>query len=219
MSPSKNPIVWDVAGLHLNADPAATIALDRSAWETAGARFTAADDGHGEAPGLALAQLKTAKGQVTVGIVDYDSDSTYLLVPGEVPTRSATTRAVLEILDAEGVIDRRRDILDTARVPDASTLLARIARLEEELRMVRASGRSKSAGDRLEAPPSAKAGSAGQRATGTVTFLDRKRGYGYITPDDGGADVFFTASDVIPRRPGRATSPEPSTGSGREGSY
>ena len=70
MSPSKNPIVWDVAGLHLDADPAATLALDRSAWENAGARFTAADDGQGEAPGLALAQIETTEGSVTVGIVD-----------------------------------------------------------------------------------------------------------------------------------------------------
>ena len=59
-------ITWHEPGGRVPADPGATLALDRTAWERLGARFAPVDDGQGETPGLATASLSTDGGQVTV---------------------------------------------------------------------------------------------------------------------------------------------------------
>jgi hypothetical protein len=91
-------IKWHSKPKRVDADPGATLTLDRSAWEQTGARFTPTDDGNGETPGLATATVKTSAAPVEIGIVDYDEPTTYLLVPGSGRERLSSTLAVLETL-------------------------------------------------------------------------------------------------------------------------
>jgi cold shock protein len=116
-----NTIKWHPKPKTVNADPAATLLVDRSAWEQAGASFTPTDDGNGETPGLATAVVKTPVAPVQIGIVDYGEPSTYLLVPGAGPDRLSTTFAVLETLEAAGALRIQTDLFDLADIP-AETL-------------------------------------------------------------------------------------------------
>ena len=101
---SRPTISWDEPGRQLAADPGATLALDRSAWESLGARFLAVDDGQGETPGLATASVSTPDGKMAIGILDYGERTTYLLVPGTREDRNATATEALECLAASGAI-------------------------------------------------------------------------------------------------------------------
>jgi hypothetical protein len=92
---STTTINWDTEAKMLGADPTATLALDRSAWERLGAIFTEVDDGNGETPGLATATVRVADTPVQFGVLDYSDEDTYLLLSlslilGLVPTASMT---------------------------------------------------------------------------------------------------------------------------------
>ena len=127
-------IKWHSKPKRVDADPGATLTLDRSAWEQAGARFTPADDGNGETPGLATATVKTSAAPVEIGIVDYDEPTTYLLVPGSGRERVSTTLAVLETLQDAGALHIQTDLFDLAGVVSGATPLEdRVADLERRL--------------------------------------------------------------------------------------
>jgi uncharacterized protein YuzE len=117
----------------LGADPTATVSLDRSAWERAGAIFTNTDDGNGEMPGLATATVYVAGVPVQFGVLDYDSEDTYLLVPGTDPERLVTTTALLEALESADVLRVEEDLLDIATPTPPPTLEDRVADLERRL--------------------------------------------------------------------------------------
>jgi hypothetical protein len=126
-------IQWDTEAKMPAADPAATVSLDRAAWERLGATFSEIDDGDGEMPGLATATVQVAGVPVRVGVVDYGGDSTYLIVPGVDPERLATARAVLETLQAAGALSIDTDLLDLADAAPPPTLEDRVADLERQL--------------------------------------------------------------------------------------
>jgi len=117
----------------LGADPAATIGLDGAAWAQLGAVFQDADDGQGETPRLATAMVQTAEGAISIGVVDYGENATYLLVPGVEPQRLATTEAVLDVLEAAGALRRESDLLDLAGAAPGVTIEGRMAALERKV--------------------------------------------------------------------------------------
>jgi hypothetical protein len=126
-------IKWHPKPKRVDADPGATLTLDRSAWEQAGATFTPTGDGNGETPGLATATVKTPAGPVHIGIVDYDEPSTYLLVPGAGSERLSKTVAVLKTFEAAGTLQIQKDLLGLADVAPPPTLEDRVAELERRL--------------------------------------------------------------------------------------
>lgn len=126
-------IKWHPKPKRVDADPGATLTLDRSAWEQAGATFTPTDDGNGETPGLATATVKTPAAPVQIGVVDYGEPTTYLLVPGSGPERLSRTVAVLGTLEAAGALHIQTDLFDLAGVAPPPTLEDRVAELERRL--------------------------------------------------------------------------------------
>jgi hypothetical protein len=130
---STTAIQWDPEAKMLGADPTATLALDRSAWERLGAVFTEVDDGDGETPGLATATVQVAGVPVQFGVLYYSGgDTTYLLVPETGPERRLTI-ALLETLQAARALRIDTDLLDLANGQPPLTLEDRVADLERRL--------------------------------------------------------------------------------------
>jgi hypothetical protein len=125
-------ITWDPEAKMLGADPTATLALDRSAWERLGAIFTEVDDGDGATPGLATATAIVAGASLQFGVLDYTGDTTYLLVP-ETGLDRRSTVGLLETLQAAGAIRLDTDLLDLANGEPLITLEERVAQLERRL--------------------------------------------------------------------------------------
>jgi hypothetical protein len=130
---SATAINWDTKAKMLGADPTATVSVHRSAWERHGAIFTEIDDGDGEMPGLATATVHVGGVPVQFGVLDYDGEDTYLLVPGTDPERLSTTTALLDTLQAAGVLRIDTDLLDIATATPPPTLEDRVADLERRL--------------------------------------------------------------------------------------
>ena len=131
---STTAINCDTEAKMLGADPTATLALDRSAWERLGAIFTEVDDGDGETPGLATATVHVAGTPVQFGVLHYTGDdTTYLLVPGTDPKRLSTTTALLQTLQAAGTLRIDTDLLDIGDAAPPLTLEDRVADLERRL--------------------------------------------------------------------------------------
>ncbi len=135
---SARSITWDLPNRKLVADPGATLALDRNAWEGLGAHFHPVDDGQGETPNLATASVSTAEGSLAIGILDYGESTTYLLVPRDGLACQEATSEILESLADSGAIRLDHDIVDVARRTPPHSLEQRVDELERQLERINA---------------------------------------------------------------------------------
>jgi DNA-binding protein HU-beta len=96
-------LIWQPKQTELEADIAATLAMDRAAWEATGARFVPVDDGDGEFPGFAVGTV----GDTWFAVLAYPGQSTtFLLVPGRGAARAdRTVDVVRELLAARVLAD------------------------------------------------------------------------------------------------------------------
>jgi len=127
-------ITWLSGVERFDANPAATVALDRARWEALGATFVEVDDGDDETPGLAVGRVDG----LDFGVLDYGEGETYLLVPGS-GLASQETVAVLTALQGHHVLDLGADLIDVAGaapVDDPGALAARLAAVEHRLSML-----------------------------------------------------------------------------------
>jgi DNA-binding CsgD family transcriptional regulator len=132
-------ITWIPDADHFDANPAATVALDRARWEALGATFTEVDDGDDETPGLAVGWTAADGVEVEFGVLDYGEDSTFLLVPGRDGAAIDSVRSLIATFARAGILDPDNHVLDVsgdgiARV----TLEERVAALERRMAEVAA---------------------------------------------------------------------------------
>lgn len=90
-------ITWHNGVDRFDANPTATVALDRARWEILGATFVEVDDGDDETPGLAVGEVDGLE----FGVLDYGEGETFLLVGGELVAGPATARLFEALQRAE----------------------------------------------------------------------------------------------------------------------
>lgn len=100
-------IIWHPGVDRLDANPAATVALDRARWESLGATFAEADDGDGETPGLAVGQVNG----IDFGVLDYGEEETFLLVADEARAATSPIESLLQALRQAGALDVDRELV------------------------------------------------------------------------------------------------------------
>jgi hypothetical protein len=117
-------ITWLSGVERFDANPTATVAVDRGRWETLGATFVEVDDGDDERPGLAAGQV----GGLDFGVLDYGEDETFLLVEEETEASHAGVLVLdRDVIDVTGLQPRTADPEVEGRL---AALEARMALLE-----------------------------------------------------------------------------------------
>jgi hypothetical protein len=145
-----DPIRWNPGVDRFDANPAATVVLDRAAWERIGAVFVEHDDGDDERPGLAVGEIETDGGVVEFGVLDYGEPETFLLVSGRDRAAVDAARAVLSALQGAGVLDLTTQLSDFSAgdgpALSRSLLEDRVSSLEWELATLRSAQETATAG-------------------------------------------------------------------------
>jgi hypothetical protein len=128
-----DPITWHPGVDHFDANPTATVALDRARWEALGATFIEVDDGDDETPGLAVGQING----LDFGVLDYGDGETYLLVPEADDRSTLVSQEVVSALDDAGALDVNDDVLDVAGLAERGVgvddLESRLVTIEQRL--------------------------------------------------------------------------------------
>lgn len=128
-----NAITWHDGVERFDANPTATVAVDRARWEALGATFVEVDDGDDESPGLAVGQVAGRD----FGVLDYGEGETFLLVSEPDTLPYSQTIAVLGALGAAAALSLDDDIVDMAGLqrssPERPEVQGRLAELESRI--------------------------------------------------------------------------------------
>lgn len=105
-------LAWRHGQETISGGIAATLAMDRVAWEAVGATFTEVDDGDGERPWLAVGEVEINAERMQFGVLDYGDDITHLLVGGPSEHRANVTTEIVSDLIAAGAIPDEGVVLE-----------------------------------------------------------------------------------------------------------
>lgn len=137
-------ITWQHGAEVAEGGVAATLAMDREAWEKTGATFVQVDDGDGDEPGLAIDRIDVDDQPTQFAILDYATDGTTLMVvAGDPATRPALTARIIEELLGSGAIPSRACVLEIVglnqeALTDVGQVNAHVADLQRQVRELQA---------------------------------------------------------------------------------
>jgi hypothetical protein len=129
--PPSSSIAWDSRPRFFRADPDATIAFNRVGWQQLGASFVEEDDEMGGVAWRATGVARDEAGTFKFAVMDYDEDTTFLMVaPSDDEAVDAVVR-VLAALERAGVSPAA--VLERIPAPQPPSLEDRVAELERSM--------------------------------------------------------------------------------------
>ncbi|HET6509632.1 MAG TPA: hypothetical protein VFG42_22735 [Baekduia sp.] len=126
--PPSSPVTWDSRPRFFRANPDATIAFNRVGWQRLGAAFAEEDDEMGGVAWRATGVAEDEAGTFRFAVMDYDEDTTFLLVA---PDGDEAVEHVLAALERAGVSPAA--VLERLPVAQPPSLEERVAELERSM--------------------------------------------------------------------------------------
>jgi CspA family cold shock protein len=192
-------------------DIAATMALGGEYWRDLDAPFASFDDGQGGTAELAAGTVEIPGGTVQFGVLDYGGGVTYLLAPATGAAKEKLADLALQGLAEAGALSLD-DVMNEDNPYEEPSLAERVSVLEQWAGEAMADAETSAVPVAVDvevpadypdvAPEYAPVGEPAEvepfsvRHIGTIKLLDFGKGYGVISPDGGGKEIFVPVTSV-----------------------